>query len=80
MVLTKQTYNNQDRHKKPKDILKKFWKLNLTKPKLTLAYLPLTTSGQEIDRAYSYQKPQLPEPEGQITKAEQKYYLNYFDW
>ena len=32
MVLTKQTYNNQDKHKKPKDIQKKPQKLNLTKP------------------------------------------------
>ena len=32
MVLTKQTYNNQDKYKKPKDIHKKPQKLNLTKP------------------------------------------------
>jgi len=32
MVLTKQTYNNQDKHEKPKDIHKKPQKLNLTKP------------------------------------------------
>ena len=30
MVLTKQTYNNQDKYKKPKDIYKKPQKLNLT--------------------------------------------------
>jgi len=29
--MTKQTYNNQDKHKKPKDIHKKPQKLNLTK-------------------------------------------------
>jgi len=32
MVLTKQTYNTQDKHKKPKDKYKKPQKLNLTKP------------------------------------------------
>jgi len=32
MVLTKQTYNNQDKYKKPKDIHKKPPKLKLTKP------------------------------------------------
>jgi len=32
LVLTKQTYNNQDKNKKPKDIHKKPQKLNLTKP------------------------------------------------
>jgi len=32
MVLTKQTYNNYDKYKKPKDIHKKPQKLNLTKP------------------------------------------------
>jgi len=32
MVLTKQTYNNQDKYKKPKDIHKKPPKLSLTKP------------------------------------------------
>ena len=32
MVLTKQTYNNQGKYKKPKDIHKKPEKLNLTKP------------------------------------------------
>jgi len=32
MVLTKQTYNTQDKHKKPKHKHKKFPKLNLTKP------------------------------------------------
>jgi len=32
MVLTKQTYNNQEKYKKPKDIHKKPQKLNLTKP------------------------------------------------
>jgi len=32
IVLTKQTYNNQDKYKKPKDIHKKHQKLNLTKP------------------------------------------------
>jgi len=32
MVLTKQTYNNQDKYKKYKDIDKKPPKLNLTKP------------------------------------------------
>jgi len=32
MVLTKQTYDNQDKHKKPKDIHKKPRKQNLTKP------------------------------------------------
>ena len=31
MVLTKQTYNNQDKYKKPKDLHKKPQKLNLTK-------------------------------------------------
>jgi len=36
MVLTKQTYNNQDKYKKLKDIHKKPQKLNLTKPKLIL--------------------------------------------
>jgi len=49
MVLTKQTYNNQDKHKKPKETPK-------TKPKktkLTLVQSPLMTSDQETDRAYS---------------------------
>jgi len=32
MVLMKQTYNNQEKYKKPKDIHKKPQKLNLTKP------------------------------------------------
>ena len=32
MVLTKQTYNNQDTHKKPRDICKKPRKLNQTNP------------------------------------------------
>jgi len=31
MVLTEQTYNNQDKYKKPKNIHKKPQKLNLTK-------------------------------------------------
>ena len=31
MVLTKQTYNMQDKHKKPKDKHQKLQKLNLTK-------------------------------------------------
>jgi len=31
MVLTKQTYNNQDKYYKPKDVHKKPKKLNLTK-------------------------------------------------
>jgi len=32
VVLTKQTYNNHDKYKKPKDIHKKPQKLSLTKP------------------------------------------------
>jgi len=52
MVLTKQTYNNQDKYKKPKDIHKKPQKLNKNKTKVTLVYSPLTTSGHETDRVY----------------------------
>ena len=38
MVLTKQTYNNQDKYKKPKDIHKKPQKLNQTNPDLVASY------------------------------------------
>jgi len=38
MVLTKQTYNNQEKYKKPKDIHKKPQKLNLTNPGLVASY------------------------------------------
>jgi len=38
MVLTKQTYNNQEKYKKPKDIHKKPQKLNQTKPGLVASY------------------------------------------
>ena len=36
MILTKQTYNNQDKYKKPKDIHKKLQKLNQTKTRVVI--------------------------------------------
>jgi len=52
-VLTKQTYNCHNKHKKTKDKQEVPQKTKPNETKLTLAYSPLTTSGQETDRAYS---------------------------
>jgi len=62
MVLTKQTYNTQDKHKKPKDIHKKPRKLNLTKPNEPWFSRFLRYPARKQIGPILTKKPQLPVP------------------